>query len=236
MRANKECGIYCIENTINHKKYIGQSIDIKNRWCNHKNDLNKGIHDNDYLQKSWNKYGEENFEFYILEHCSRDELDEKEIYYIELYNTIDGDCGYNLKTGGQNGGSQMSEYSKSKLSESLKNYYTDEMREQKRIDALNQWSNPEIKAKITGENNGMYGRRHTDEAKKKISECNKGRISSSKINIPVLCIELNVVYESAADAMKELGLTTSILEVCYGHRKTAGGYHWKFLDKENNIS
>ena len=75
------CGIYSIENVVNHKKYIGQSINIKSRWCKHKVDLNNGSHDNDYLQKSWNKYGENNFEFEILEECSKEELNEKERYY-----------------------------------------------------------------------------------------------------------------------------------------------------------
>ena len=48
-------GIYCIENIITNKKYIGQSINIKDRWSKHKSELNHQTHDNDYLQKAWNK-------------------------------------------------------------------------------------------------------------------------------------------------------------------------------------
>lgn len=51
-------GIYCIENIQTGKKYIGQQVNIRSRWYQHRNELRRGIHCNDYLQKAWNKYGE----------------------------------------------------------------------------------------------------------------------------------------------------------------------------------
>lgn len=229
------CGIYSIENVVNHKKYIGQSINIKSRWCKHKVDLNNGSHDNDYLQKSWNKYGENNFEFEILEECSKEELNEKERYYIDLYNTMNRDYGYNLKSGGQDK-NYVTEYVKNKISESNKKYYEEhpEVKKRRSINAYEQWSNPEIKAKIIGKNNGMYGKTHSDEARKKISEAQKGHVSKFRNTTPVLCVETNKTYECAAEAQKEINTTISILEVCKGNRKTAGGYHWQFV-MENNI-
>ena len=44
------CGIYCIENLVNHKKYIGQSKDIFKRWRQHRSELNTNIHYNSHLQ------------------------------------------------------------------------------------------------------------------------------------------------------------------------------------------
>lgn len=95
-------GIYKIENLINHKVYIGQSIDIYTRWFTHKEKLRKGTGHNKYLQSAYNKYGEENFEYSIICRCSKEELDEKEIYYISLYNSTDKRYGYNFERGGNN--------------------------------------------------------------------------------------------------------------------------------------
>ena len=92
-------GIYCIENIINNKKYIGQSKHINERWLKHISELNHGYHHNDYLQKSWNKYGKDNFSFYILEECSLELLDEREIFYIDKYKSMNRDFVYNLKSG-----------------------------------------------------------------------------------------------------------------------------------------
>ena len=99
---NKICGIYCIENRINNKKYIGMSRDIKNRWSEHKAELNTHTHVNQYLQSSWDKYGKDNFNFYVIEQCDESLLSERECYYIEQYKTLSHQYGYNLTTGGEN--------------------------------------------------------------------------------------------------------------------------------------
>src|SRR5574344_2847508 len=56
-------GIYKIENKINGKVYIGESLDIYNRWNTHIKDLNNKCHHSYKLQEDWDKYGEDNFEF-----------------------------------------------------------------------------------------------------------------------------------------------------------------------------
>lgn len=104
MSKEKIVGIYCIENKLNHKKYIGQSRDIMHRWRDHKRNLNKNSHDNRYLQNAWNKYGSNNFLFYILEKCGINLLDDREKFYISSYNThahSANSCGYNLTIGGE---------------------------------------------------------------------------------------------------------------------------------------
>lgn len=60
-------GVYKIVNIVNGKFYVGSSININKRWGEHKRSLRKNCHNNDFLQKSWNKHGEINFKFEILE-------------------------------------------------------------------------------------------------------------------------------------------------------------------------
>ena len=80
-------GIYSITNIINYKKYIGQSIDIKRRFSDHRWALRHNKHENDHLQKSFNKYGIDCFVFEIICECTKEALDDLERYYIEYYDT-----------------------------------------------------------------------------------------------------------------------------------------------------
>ena len=101
MAKEKMCGVYCIENLVDGKKYIGQSSDIQKRWYEHKRRLNKNEHYNLYLQRAWNKYGQDNFKFYILKLCKENQLDDLEVYYIDLFNANCSDYGYNETSGGE---------------------------------------------------------------------------------------------------------------------------------------
>lgn len=100
-------GIYQIKNKINGKSYIGQSKDIYHRWNKHKEVINPNSHSSmkSYpLYQAFIKYGINNFDFIILEECSIDELNEREIYWIEKLNTYINEPnsqGYNLTRGGE---------------------------------------------------------------------------------------------------------------------------------------
>ena len=92
-------GIYLIENKITKEKYIGKSIDISRRWIEHKikhSTLNKEY--DKPLYRAFRKYGIENFNFKIVEECLPEELNDKEIYWIEKYDTYHS--GYNCTVGG----------------------------------------------------------------------------------------------------------------------------------------
>lgn len=89
-------GIYKIENLINHKKYIGQSIEIEKRWQKHLQ-----AKDDFAIHVALCKYGKDNFSFQIIEECSEDKLDERECYWIKYYNSLVPN-GYNMAEGGSN--------------------------------------------------------------------------------------------------------------------------------------
>lgn len=89
-------GIYCIRNTANGKIYIGSAIDIQKRFTSHKTLLNKNSHYNSYLQNSWNKYGHNSFEFTTVEKCNEDMLLIREDAWINYYDSMNKDKGYNL--------------------------------------------------------------------------------------------------------------------------------------------
>lgn len=95
-------GIYKIENKINQKVYIGQSINIEKRWVAHKNTAsNKYSLSYDYpLYRAIRKYGLKNFEFSVIEECNILSLNEREIYWIDYYNSSNKNFGYNLTLGG----------------------------------------------------------------------------------------------------------------------------------------
>lgn len=88
------CGVYKIENLINGKVYIGQSINIKRRWRAHRTSKKQSS----LLSKDIFKYGVKNFSFCILEECDEGDLHQRERFYVKQFNSFYN--GYNMTTGG----------------------------------------------------------------------------------------------------------------------------------------
>lgn len=153
-------GVYMIKCLINGKVYIGKSNDVKRRWREHKSRLKRNNHENEKLQHDWNKYGEDNFEFKLIENYDNEEFGiELEKKYINEYKSCDLNFGYNMTLGkGENRGEIPTEETKKKL----KGHKVSE----------------ETKKKISESNIGnknALGYKHTEESKKKISESHKGK-------------------------------------------------------------
>lgn len=122
MNYDKNSGIYAIKNIENDKLYIGQAYNIDKRINTHISAMKGGYEDCGYLQNAWNKYGGDSFLFYIIELCSSDKLDEKEIYWIKYLHSHVSENGYNLSFGGEHPmkGRNHREYSRAKMSEKRK--------------------------------------------------------------------------------------------------------------------
>ena len=109
--------IYMIKNCVNGKVYIGSTGDVNHRFNKHEYDLNNSIHHNDHLQRAWNKYGSDSFEFKTLMVCPDKERNHCEQMFIDLYDSQNRDFGYNIR----DANSQFhTEETKQKISESLK--------------------------------------------------------------------------------------------------------------------
>lgn len=89
-------GIYKIKCTKNKKIYVGHSKNIEKRIKHHINSLIRGNHDNSYLQNAFKKYGEEFFEFKILELCEHENIIDREYFWINYYNSSNNKKGFNI--------------------------------------------------------------------------------------------------------------------------------------------
>lgn len=78
-----------------------------------------------------------------------------------------------------------------------------------------------------GAKNHFYGRKHTSESKKRMSETSKIKNNFVKVR----CVETGEVFNSIVDASKTYNLKpTHITRVCKGKRNMTGGYHWEYAD------
>lgn len=92
-------GIYKIENKINGKVYIGESLDIKRRWKEHIKDLDKNKHHSYKLQEDWNKYGKDSFNFEVIS-----KLDKTISNYIDRFVLVIYENKYMIKYDSLNNG------------------------------------------------------------------------------------------------------------------------------------
>lgn len=109
-------GIYYVLNKQNGKVYIGSAVDMRHRWNEHRSSLRAGLHHSARLQRAWNKYGEDVFEFGILTECHRDELINNEQAMLDLIRPYVARIGYNnMPTAGSQLGLRHSEATREKM-------------------------------------------------------------------------------------------------------------------------
>ena len=174
----KKSGIY-MWTSPSGKSYIGQSVDLQKR---------KGAflrfgdrYGGQKINRARKKYNNKRYwKYKVLEYCDIDDLDEREEYYISLYNTMRK--GYNCESGGHEN-KIMADEAKQKMSKSKKGMYCGEnnprwgkhlTEEQKRK------MSEARKGKCCGEKHPLYGKHLTEEQKRKMSEARKGKYCGEK--------------------------------------------------------
>lgn len=186
--------IYKAENIINGYIYIGKTVvSLAKRKSKHKYD-SKNNYKNNYFHNALNKYGFDNFKWSIIDTAENEkELNEKEIFWISEYRK---NCEvYNSTIGGDGiSGWHHSVETKQKMSENRKGEKhpmfgkklspehiekLSVLKKEKNIGKNNYFYGK----KFFKEDNPFYGKTHTDETKKKISEANKKKIITEETRL-----------------------------------------------------
>jgi len=161
--------IYLIENLIDHKIYIGQTVrTLKKRMYDHKSSAKKKILTNLYLYRATNKYGWDNFKVMVLDGFikTQEELDKLECWWIKIFQSINPDIGYNLSNGG-NGPGKCTNETKKKISNATKGAKNPFFGKKHTKESL-----IKIKEASTGENHPNFGKHLSEETRNKIGIAN----------------------------------------------------------------
>lgn len=241
--------IYLRTNLVNGKQYVGQANNFEQReydWM-HDNVYTGGI-----IDKARKKYGLENFKVEILRECdTQNELNIWERYYINKYDTKTPN-GYNLTDGGNGVSgfkhskesiemavknwkksynplhhSMKREEVRKKVSEALKKRYSNKENHPKYGTHLKDEVKERISNKLKGEKHWLYGKHHSEETRKKMSETHnredvkKRNILNQPSRKEIYQYSLDGIlvksYISAAEAAREVGTTSySIIRCCNG--------------------
>lgn len=229
------CGIYAIHHLSQNKYYIGQSVDIKRRWqeeCGNKDNLLIG-------QMIW-KYGEQDFDFIVLEQCSKPELNERERYWSQYYNSMvpngynefEPGTSYTMEYDGKPVscydayGNYVNTYACSRVAEDMLD-----------INASNIRRACSMLHRTAG---GYYWRFGNSTDKIEIVKPDTATINArkaAKLGRPVEQLDLKTgtilaIFPSGIEASRALGHPsdkgTNIGRVCNGLRKSAFGYGWRW--------
>lgn len=215
--------IYIIRNSINGKFYIGSSKNCRVRKLKHFNELRKNKHHSIHLQRAFNKYSEDNFEFIIIETCYN--YLEREQYLFD--NVIDFKDTYNISKMATGGDLIFNHPNRAEI---IKKTTEALLKAPKRTKSYIGSNNPNWKGGLTyckcgnrinssskacikctdrkGKNNSFYGKKHSIETKEKlrkahIGKCNNGQEKPIIIN--------NIEYKSLNEASRQLKIPSSTI-------------------------
>lgn len=208
----KKAGVYCITCIVNNKKYIGCSKNIYSRINNHKYNLEKQSlkQENQYFIDDFKKYGYEKFNYEVLEYTSKN-LKDKEFYYINLYDTINREKGYNLRRDNSKNGMIPLEETRKKYSEAQRERFSKKEERDKIGKKFSKFwkENPNIKERMADKVSKAL-------TKYKILQYTKNGEFIKEWNRVKDIIKENPTYK-----------VHNIYAVCSGEKPSIYGYVWK---------
>ena len=229
------CGIYKYENLITHQIYIGQAIDLSERYKKHKQNISDLNHTEDFYI-GLREYGLENFSYEILEEFdvfNQEQLNELECYYIEKYNSMRPN-GYNMVPGGSNGAGlakSKSVYQFDLFGNFIQEFYSaHEASRQTNIDYSSICSCCRKEKLNTKNFQWSY-----DKEDASIKDIHTQVIYRDR---RVLQYDKNgniiQIYSTLSEAAAASGVAKStISNVCRGIGKSGGGFIWRYEDIDN---
>jgi group I intron endonuclease len=236
-------GIYEIINKDTKKSYIGSSKQIEKRWEQHLQVLEKGEHHSILLQRAWNKYGKECFEFIVKEECKEEELLVREQKYLDLKPE------YNIGAQASGGDNLTNHPYREEILERRSRTVADNLNkltqeERNRIYGKEKEANPNWRGgktfckcgtrinstarscircqDRTGENNPFYNKKHTEQTKQVLRE-HAAKREKKPSNTKKVVVE-GIEYTSANEAAKVFNISRSLVN----YRCNSEKYDWQF--------
>ena len=212
--------IYKITNTINDKIYIGQTCtSIQYRWYGHKKDA-LSYRRNGHLQNAIRKYGFENFNIEEIEECDSDKLNEREMYWIKYYDSYNN--GYNSNIGGDG----LHKYNEKEIYKLWDEGLTfKEIKEKLKISKKHLRKILETYPPFIAQRDERY-------------KLSRSRMTSQSRPVEQYSLNGQFIQEfpSIAEASRKTGAhKMAIVHSCQENYRIAGGYRWKYVNKNDDI-
>ena len=240
--------IYVWTNILNGKHYVGQTQNFYNRMTQYDR-----VGATQYLQIAINKYGVDCFNIEILELCDVDNLDGREQFWMDFYESYMPDKGYNIcHYASTTRGYKHTEETRKKISNIVKlnaahlfgennpmygKVHPDEWRKKHSEWLKDRWANDEEyrkfwSEKMSGENNYFYGKHFDGESNPRWGKhCNEESKQKARdhhpFTIKVICVETNEEFESINQAVRYFGgKAANVSAVLDKPNRMYKGYHF----------